>query len=304
MPTPRSPAIDPALNAAAVAGRLQQRAHGHRAVISFSPKPGGGERLCAGVVTRLQDGTVAMVCAVDERKAQHAFGPAGLALHHAALALCQSLAEHWRTDPAATGWTPPFESARLEEVTPFSARTADDGARLMLARSSSLHTLLSAYDIEQTTRNRNIVEQVQSVIRRDNNAKHLGKRFNREIHVGDDAGNLRVDFLGQNFACYFLQITRSPRGIEATAERAFGRLYELQALRKFVRKPRKSLGLLEDERPKHFELVMVGEAGHPVQRKVINMVIGLADRDDISAKPVDSANAAAEHVARMERLAA
>lgn len=122
--------------------------------------------------------------------------------------------------------------------------------------------------------------------------------------MGKAAETLRVDFLGQNFACYFLQLAQSARGLDASTERAFGRLYELQAWRKFVRKPKKSLGLPDDKRPTQFELVMVGQSRDPVQRRAINIITALADHDDIRARPLPSAQAAAEHVMHMERQAA
>ncbi len=280
------------------------RVAGLRAVVTFKPKPGSPEQLCAGVVTRLISGEVAAVCAIDGKKAAHLFGEAGQGLYFAAQALCQSLVDHWRVQPDAWLWAPPFEGAGLADLHAFSARDADSGARQMLERGSSLHTLLEQYHVSQSEWGRGIVARVKAAIRRDVATRHLHERFNREIHVGDEAGRLRVDFLGQNFACYFLQVTPSARSADTTVERAFGRLYELAALQRFVKKPRRSLGLLDDERPERFALVMVGEQSDPVQRRVINLVTTLADRDAIRALPVPSAEAAAAHVAEMERLAA
>lgn len=280
------------------------RVAGLRAVVMFKPQPGSREQLCAGVVTRLTTGEVAAVCAIDSKKAAHLFGEAGQGLYFAAQALCQSLLEHWRAQPDASQWVPPFEGASLAEVHAFSARDADTGARQMLERGSTLHTLLAQYQVSQAEWGRGIVARVKAAIKRDVNTRHLHERFNRDIHVGEEAGRLRVDFLGQNFACYFLQVTQSARSADTTVERAFGKLYELAALQRFVKKPRRSLGLLDDERPERFALVMVGEHSDPVQRRVINLVTTIADRDAIRALPVPNVDAAAAHVVEMERLAA
>jgi hypothetical protein len=280
------------------------RVAGWRAVIQFKPKPGAPEQLCAGVVTRLTSGEVQSVCAIDPKKAAHLFGEAGHSLYFAAQALCQSLLEHWRVEPDAGLWVPPFEGASLAEVQAFSGRDAESAAQQMLARASTLYTLLEQYQQSQAEWGRGIVSRIKAAIKRDVATRHLHERFNRQIHIGEEAGTLRVDFLGQNFACYFLQITPSARSAETTTERAFGRLYELAALQRFVKKPKRSLGLLDDERPDRFELVMVGEQNDPVQRRVINLVTALADRETIRALPVASAEAAAAHVVQMERLAA
>jgi hypothetical protein len=214
------------------------------------------------------------------------------------------VAEHWRSHGDTRGWVTPFEGAKLGPAQAFSARTHEAGNLHLLRRVSSLRTLFQGYELEQQERSTSIVQRVRSAIRRDVNAKHLQARFDREIHVGDTAGKLKVDFLGQHFACYFLQITHSERGVEATAERAYSRLYELQALRRFVARPAKSMGLLDDERPSRFELVMVGSPNDAVQRRAISLVTALADRDEVRARPLPTAEAAAEHVVAMERLAA
>ena len=300
MPTPApAPSTSPVVQPPAP-GRVA----GLRAVLMFRPKPASGELLCAGVVTRLSTGEVAGVCAIDQKKASHLFGEAGQGLYFAAQALCQSLLDHWRVQPDASLWVPPFEGASLADVQAFSARDALSGALQMLARGSTLHTLFAQYQVSQAEWGRGIVARVKAAIKRDVATRHLHERFNREIHVGDEAGRLRVDFLGQNFACYFLQITQSARSAETTIERAFGRLYELAALQRFVKKPKRSLGLLDDERPERFALVMVGEQNDPVQRRVINLVTTIADRDAIRALPLPSVEAAAAHVVEMERLAA
>ena len=280
------------------------RVAGLRAVLMFRPKPGSSEQLCAGVVTRLTGGEVDYVCAIDPKKASHLFGHAGHSLHLAAQAMCQSLVEHWRAQPEAMLWIPPFEGASLADVHAFSARDALSGALQMLQRVSSMHTLFEQYHVSQGEWGRGIVARVKAAMRRDVATRHLHERFNREIQVGDEAGRLRVDFLGQNFACYFLQVTQSARSAETTIERAFGRLYELAALQRFVKKPKRSLGLLDDERPERFALVLVGEQSDPVQRRVINLVTTLADRDAIRALPLPTAEAAAAHVVEMERLVA
>lgn len=297
MQPPRTPAIEP--------DRLEpRRVQGWRAVIEFAPKPTSPERLCAGVVVRTEDGHVRNQCAVDLRKAKHAFGHAGETLHEVARRLCESLAEHWTENPDAQAWTPPFSNARLSDLNRFSAGSEDEGMRLMLNRTSTLHTLLNAYEIAKQTRPTGIVEKVRSAVRRDANAKHLAARFNRELTLNGEAQPFKVDFLGQHYACYFLQITRSPRVLEVNTERAFGKLYELQALRRLLKKPSKSLGLLDEERPQLFELLMVGDRQDPVQRRAIYQVEALADKGQVLARIESSAAAAAERLSHQERLAA
>ena len=277
---------------------------GQRAVVDFSPKPTSSERLVAGVVTRLDDGGVSYTCAIDKRKAEHAFGQDGALFYNVAFTLCESLASHWRTLPDANAWAPPFAGARMADLSRCNGRTATDVQHLMLQRVSAMYTLMQAYQMATTVRETGIVEKVRNAIRRDRNSEHLVKRFSRELHLGDEAQSLKVDFLGQHYACYFLQITHSARGLEANTERAFGKLYELAALQRFIKKPRKSLGLLDDERPDKFELVMVGQRTDAVQRRAIYQVEALADKGQVIARTLASASAAAEHLANFERQAA
>lgn len=273
-------------------------------MIDFVPKPTSSERLCAGVVTRTDDGVVDFRCAIDLRKMEHAYGDVGAALYDVANKLCQSLTLHWQRglDPAL--WEPPFKGARLVSHERFSARDAAEATERMLNRTSTLHTLLGAYEIQQQLRNASIVEKVRTAVRRDVNSRHLAKRFNRELTLNGEAQPFKVDFLGQHYACYFLQVTKSERGLEGNTERAFGKLFELQALKRLVKKPKKSLGLLEEERPGVFELLMVGNRNDSIQRKAIYQVEALADKGEVVARIEPSASAAAERLARQERLAA
>ena len=281
------------------------RPQGWRAVIDFAPKPTSPERICAGVVTRAEDGKVDFKCAIDSIKAEHAFGSAGTALYCVAQTLCESLAEHWQANPSAEQWIAPFEQAHIAQLSRFSARNTAEAHESILNRTSSLQTLLAAYEIKQKpSRQQGIAERVRSVIQKDTNSKHLAKRFIREIPLGEKALPLKVDFLGQHFACYFLQISTNLRGMENNLDRAYGKLFELRALRKFIKKPRKSMGLLDDERPQAFELVMVGDRDNPVQRQAIYQVEALADKDEVIAKVTPSVSAAAEHLAYKERMAA
>ncbi len=280
------------------------RTQGLRAVIEFTPKPTSDERLCAGVVVKTTTGEVHYTCAVDERHMQHAFGDVGAALYDVAHTLCESLADFWTMNQDARRWKPPFHEARLASLEPFSARNAIDACERMLESTSTLYTLGQAYVHATKSRPAGIVERVQSAIRHDANAKHLAKRFHRHLTLDGDAQPLKVDFLGQRYACYFLQVTRSTRGLERTTESAFGKLFELDAVRRLVQQPRQSLGLLQDERPQVFELLMVGNRNDPVQRRAIYQVEALADRSEVVARIEPSATSAAERVAHQERLAA
>jgi hypothetical protein len=134
--------------------------------------------------------------------------------------------------------------------------------------------------------------------------EYLIPRFNRPINVVDNVQPFRVDFLGQNLACYFMQLTESQRGVEGSAERAFGKLYELQALRRFVGQRPQHIGLLPEERPSAFELVLVGDHRHPVRRQVLAQIEALADQRDVRMRPVMDVSAAAAHVASAEQKSA
>ena len=273
-------------------------------LIEFSPKPTSDERLCAGVVTETAGSGIEYWCALDQRKMEHAFGATGAGLYDIAEKLCQSLADHWLRTKSPRGWTPPFTRARMGAIDRFTAQDAQEGAMRFLDRTSTLHTLLAEYTAEQQTRETGIVARVQRAVRNDANAKHLAPRFNRHLTVAGEGQPLRVDFLGQNYACYFLQITRSARGLEATTDRALGKLYALEALHRFVLKPPQTLGLLEDERPKAYELLMVGNRNDAIQRKAIYQVEALADQNEVRARIEPSAAAAAERVSDQERMAA
>jgi hypothetical protein len=171
-------------------------------------------------------------------------------------------------------------------------------------RALTLHTLIQQYQIDQQPRSHGIVDKVRSAVKRDVNAKHLVHRFNKLLTVVGEGTPLKVDFLGQRYACYFLQITSSERGLEANTERAFGKLFELEAVRRLVKKPKKSLGLLEDERPEVFELLMVGDRKNSVQRRAIYQIEALADRNEVVARIEQTAAAAADRVSNQERRAA
>lgn len=280
------------------------RVSGWRAVIEFSPKPVSLERLCAGVVIRLTDGTVLSFCAIDLTKVSDAFGSQGAALFEVADALCTSLAAHWKSANANDAWIPPFEGTTLR-ISEFSAKSAQAGAQQSLANHSSLHALFGGFNLAQRAqRHEGIVARVKSAVRRDVNSIYLARRFNRELQLHDDATPLKVDFLGQNFACYFLQVATTARAVDSNAERACGKLFELQALKRMIAKPRKTLGLLDEERPQTFELIMVGQQSNPVQRRVLRHIEMLADRSNVRAFTVPSAQDAAGHVAQKERLVA
>lgn len=278
--------------------------HGWRAVVQFAPKPASPERVVAGVVLRTDDGAVHWLCALDEAKSEDAFGMAGRALHTVAQHLCSSLAQYWQAEPDLAQWKPPFANAGVVELVRFSARTPAEDMQMFLARTSTFHTLFGKYEMDQQARTPSIVQQVLKAVKRDPNAKHLAGRFGKNLMVHGEAAPLKVDFLGQRYACYFLQITRSAQGVAANTERAYGKLFELQALRRLVRQPPKGLGLLDEERPEVFELLMVGSRTDAVQRSMMRQVETLAEKSEVVARIEPSAAAAAERVSTQERLAA
>lgn len=275
-----------------------------RALIEFTPKPTSDERLCAGVVLRTTEGEVTYTCAPHARHMQLAFGEIGVALYDVAEKLCQSLAKHWAEGKDPRHWKPPFSNARLANLDRFSAGSTAEECERILSRTSTLYTLSQAYQTDTVSRPTGIVEQVRSAVKRDANAKYLARRFNKQLTLNGEAQPLRVDFLGHRYACYFLQVTKSMRGLENTTERAFGKLFELGALRRLIQQPVQQLGLLADERPNVFELLMVGDRNDLVQRKAIYQVEALADRSEVVARIVPNATTAAERVFDQERLAA
>jgi hypothetical protein len=283
---------------------LKRGVHGTRAVIEFSPKVSSTERLVAGVVTKLTSGEISFTCSIDERKASHAFGPEGTMLYSIAHKLCESLALYWSTSSEIDSWTPPFVGATICDASEFTSSTASKAQELMLNRVSAISTLLSHYTIAHTQRSTGIVQRIKTAVRQDKNAAHLLKRFNRELTVAGEALPLKVDFLGVRYACYFLQISRAVRGLDGNTDRAYGKLFELQALEKFIKTPRQSLGLLDEERPNVFELVLVGDRKDPIQKQAINQIEALADRDNIGAHIESNAENAAKRVVSKERLVA
>lgn len=217
--------------------------------------------------------------------------------------LCSSLAVHWRSGTTSE-WVPPFEGARLARVSEFTAQTPESAMDHALGQHSALYTLLANYEIAQQAKLNSIVARVRQEVKRSQRTQHLVPRFNRSLDVSKTAPPLKVDFLGQHYACYFVQVTESERGIEASTERAYGKLFELQALRRFVKVKPKFIGLLEDERPEAFELLLVGDQSHPVRRRALAQIEALADRGQVIARPINDVVAAAEHVVRQERRAA
>jgi hypothetical protein len=259
--------------------------------------------LTAGVVVQLADGQVFHRTAIDERKAKHAFGEQGAALHAVAEQLCASLCAHWLAGDRSD-WQPPFEGAQLAQVEDFTARDAEAGMDFALSTQSSLYGLLAQYDIASQTRTRGITSQVQRIVVKQHAQRHLDKCFGRELKMGADAGKLKVDFLGQNFACYMHALTESDLGVENNTVRALAKMVELQAVRRFVQGRPKSFGLLEEERPRFFELVAVGKPQQGPQRHAMARITMLADKREVRVRSLPDAAAAAEHLVQMERKAA
>lgn len=283
---------------------LKNGVQGTRAVIEFPPKATSTERLIAGVVTKLVDGEISFTCSIDEHKALHAFGSEGAMLYSIANLLCESLADHWSTTNEVESWTPPFVGATISNLNEFTSNTAAKAQELMLQRVSSLNTLLSHYSIIKTQKPTSIVQRIKSAVRQDKNAVHLLKRFNRELTVAGEALPFKVDFLGIRYACYFLQLSHASKGLGLNTGRAYEKLFELQALAKLVKTPRESLGLLDDERPNTFELILVGDRKDPVQKQAINQIEALADKDNIGAHIESNVENAAQRLVSKERLAA
>ena len=234
---------------------------------------------------------------------EHAFGAQGAALHAIAQHLCQSLEAHWASGDQAE-WRPPFEGAVLAQVDEFTARDTESALEFALRSQSSLYTLLAEYEIPAQARTHGIVRQVQQQVKRQHSHRHLEKRFSRELDMGRTAGLLRVDFLGQNYACYLMGLTQTMRGVEGNTDRALAKLCELQALRRFAQGRRKAIGLLDEERPTAFELLTVGDKTQAAQRQALARITLLADQGEVRTRTMPDVYAAAEHLISMERRAA
>lgn len=255
------------------------------------------------MVIQTANGATAYRSAIDTNKAEHAFGAAGSSLAAVAHALCKSLAEHWQAH-GNTPWKAPFEGAGIARVVEFTASTEAAAMEFALDQHSSLAALLRAYELSSQSRPPAIVKRVRSAVRQAPRSHHLARRFERSIDLGADAGPLVVDFLGQHFACYFISLTTSVRGVEPSAERAFGKLFELQAVRRFVHGDRKTLGLLEDERPEHFELLAVGDKAGSAERRALSRIEAIADQREVRLRQLPDVASAAAHVVAMELQAA
>ena len=170
---------------------------GRRALIQFSPGLVSSERLTAGVVLQLTDGSVHVRSALDAEKAEHAFVGAGVALATLAQAMCRSLAEHW-AGMDARPWVPPFETAELVREDAFTAQSVNAAASFLLQERSALHQLMASYALPAQQRASNIVRRVRQPVKSNPRTEHLVPRFNRPLNVVDNGQPLRIDFLGQN----------------------------------------------------------------------------------------------------------
>ncbi len=241
--------------------------------------------------------------AVNTATAERLFGAAGAALADVTQFLCESLAAHWNSG-AESEWIPPFRHAHLSNVSPFSAANAEAALSHALSMHSTLHQLFAEAQAEAAPRQRSLVEQVKQHIRRSVRTKHLSQRFGRYLTLGDRAAPLRVDFLGRQAVCYFLQVTQSDRMLDTNLTQAYGKLFELAALRRFVSNQPTTLGLLANERPRHFELILVGDPQNPVRRSALAQIEAIADNQKVLSRTIPTAAAAAERVVQLERLAA
>jgi hypothetical protein len=276
---------------------------GWRGVIEFSPSLISTERLCAGVVLQLQSGQTAHRSAIDAQDAERVFGQAGAALADVAERLCHSLAQQWAgTTPGESPveWVPPFSRARLASEQRFTAASVDSALDWALNMYSAFYPLLAGTRAAAAPRHRSLLDQVRRHLRLSQQSSHLARHFSRFLEMGERAAPLRVDFLGRHTACYLMQVTESERQLEINLTQAYGKLYELDAVRRFVGSRPATLGLLADERPQHFELMLVGDATHNVRRRVLAQIEAVADQHQVLARPMPDAKSAAERLMQLE----
>lgn len=251
----------------------------------------------------MDDGRVEWRCAIDEDRIDHAFGSTGRSLFTTARSLCNSLAESW-SKGSIRAWKPPFERASITEPVAFTAQSVDSAITHVLGQHSSLHTLLAQYEIPESRSTTGIVAKVRRSVKSRHNSEHLARFFLRNFAIDGSTLPLRVDFFGRRLACYIVLVTTSDKQVDVSSERGLGKMAELHALRSFTAHKRTSLGLLEDERPSEFELLMVGSEAHPIQGRVMQKIQMLADMKHVRARALPDADAAATHLIERERAAA
>ena len=279
---------------------MSERVHGVRAAIFFQPQVLSRERICAGVVLRLDDGRVAGRVAIQAAEAAHAFGIAGVEIHAIAHHLCNSLVQHLNEGGDFSDWVAPFENASIDKLGRVEGANLSNLLESQTQQNSVIFTLLSGYEIPAAKAGDGIVKQVKRVIQ-NSKASHLAARFHRELPVKRDALPLRVEFLGANYACYFLQISQSARGIEESARRAHGKLFELQNVKAHFKGPQRKD--IFDEQPTKFELLVVGDRKSPLQNAAWLQIESLADSNNLRARLLGTPAEAASEVTRLERAA-
>lgn len=244
-----------------------------------------------------------MRAAIPKAEAEHAFGAVGAELYYAAFHLCQSLYEHVQAGNAFKDWVAPFAGADIGKLGRAEARDLSTMMDLGLVQNSMVHTLLSNYTLPVSAHGDSVVAKVKRAISTGNAAKHLAQRFNQFVPIGAEAMPLKVEFLGAHYSAYFLQISKSERGLEASTGRAHGKLFELQSLKKhFAKQP--LVPALDEERPSQFELLVVGDKTNPTQRRAWLQIEMLADNSDLRTRILPDAQAAANTVIAQERAAA
>lgn len=276
-----------------------QRIRGVRAAIFFQPQLLSKERICAGVVLRLDDGRTAGRVAIQAQEAAHAFGVSGVEIHAIANHLCVSLVQFLQSGGDFESWLPPFEHASIEKLGRVEGALLESLLDSQTAQNSTLFTLLRSYEIPAVKQTDGIVRKVKRVVQQSK-SHHLADRFQRELPVKADALPLKVEFLGAHYACYFLQISQSPRGIEESARRAHGKLFELQSVRSHFATPTTVDAF--DEVPSRFELLVVGDKQNPLQRSAWLQIESLADSSELQTRLLDTPAAAANAVTRYEHM--
>ncbi|MBB6320550.1 hypothetical protein [Paraburkholderia tropica] len=279
---------------------MSERIRGQRAAIYFQPQILSGERLCAGVVIRLDDGRIATRVAIQPEEVAHAFGASGAELYAIANHLCLALVEHLQDVGSFDNWIAPFESAIIGKLGRVEGAQLETLLDAQVRQHSVLHTLLDTYEIPNVKQVDGIVRQVKRAIQKSH-SPHLAERFHRELSVLSDALPLKVEFLGARYACYFIQISHSPRGIEESARRAHGKLFELQSVRTFFDGSPQDAFL--DERPSQFELLVVGDQTNDLQKSAWRQIESLADASNLQTRLLADASEAARAVMRYEHAA-
>jgi hypothetical protein len=280
----------------------KRRAIGQRAIIYFSPQILSKEKIVAGAVVRLETGECFARVAISEKHIVHAFNSAGEELYAIAKHLCDSLLEHVQAGKAFKDWIAPFAGAEIGKIAKAEAATMSNLLDTGLRQNAMFYTLLEHVKLSEQKAD-SIVINIKKIITDNKQTEHLSKRFHHELILKEDTRPLKVEFLGANFACYFIKLSPTIAGLNHSVPRAHGKLFELKSVKNHFSSPQNH-NIFPEEQPHHFELLVVGERKYVEHRQAYDQIEYLADQQSMRVRPFDNAAQAAQHLFNQERQVA